>query len=102
MDLINNQEVRHVFTRATVESCGTLHQINFREAKFICELEYLPFKTKSAWYEEYNTSGSLHEVKKRYSKYTADQKLAAIKHYFKQGQCISRTVEDLGYPICFD
>lgn len=71
---------------------------NFREAKVIRELGYPTFNTIPVWYAEYHANGSLHEVKKRYSKYTADQKLDAIKHYFEHGQCISRTVETLGYP----
>jgi hypothetical protein len=50
------------------------------------------------WYEEYHTRGSLHESKKRYSKFTVEQQLTAIKHYFEHGQCVSRTIKALEYP----
>ncbi len=68
------------------------------EARVIRELGYPTFNTIPVWYDEYRTTETLHEGKKNYSKYTTTQKLAAIEHYFSNGQCISRTVELLGYP----
>lgn len=70
----------------------------FHAAKVIKELGYPTFKMLPIWYEEYHIRGSLHESKKRYSKYTVEQQLAAIKHYFEHGQCVSRTVKFLEYP----
>lgn len=71
---------------------------DFYEAKVIRELGYPTFNMIPVWYAEYLANGTLHEFKKRYSKHSTDQKLTAIEHYFKHGQCISRTVEALGYP----
>ena len=73
-------------------------EYNFHEARVIRELGYPTFNTIPVWYDEYQTTGALHEGKKKFSKYTTNQKLAAIEHYFLNGQCISRTVEMLGYP----
>ena len=38
---------------------------NFREAKVIRELGYPTFNTIPVWYVEYQTNGTLHEIKKR-------------------------------------
>lgn len=73
-------------------------EYNFHEARVIRELGYPTFNTIPVWYDEYRNTGTLHERKKKYSKYTTNQKLAAIELYFSNGQCISRTVELLGYP----
>lgn len=71
---------------------------SFHESRVIRELGYPTFNTIPVWYDEYRTTGALYEEKKKYSKYTKNQKLAAIEHYFSNGQCISRTIEMLGYP----
>ncbi|HZK88389.1 MAG TPA: IS3 family transposase [Anaerovoracaceae bacterium] len=70
----------------------------FHEAKVIKELGYPTFKMLPIWYNEYFVNGSFHESKKRYSKFTVDQRLIAIAHYFEHGQCVARTVKALGYP----
>jgi putative transposase len=69
-----------------------------REAKTIRELGYPTFNTLPVWYEEFRITGALHKDKKRYSKYSTEQKLTAIKYYFEHEQCASRTVDALGYP----
>lgn len=69
-----------------------------REARTIRELGYPTFNTLPVWYEELQITGALHKGKKRYSKYSTEQKLTAIKYYFEHGQNASRTVDELGYP----
>jgi len=69
-----------------------------REAKTILELGYPTFNTLPVWYEESRITGALHKAKRRYFKYSTEQKLTAIKYYFEHEQCASRTVDALGYP----
>lgn len=54
----------------------------FSESKVIRALGYPTYNTIPVWYEEYRTTGDLHEDKKKYSKYTLDEKIVAIEHYF--------------------
>jgi hypothetical protein len=68
----------------------------FHSAKVIKELGYPTFKMLPIWFNEFLVKGSLHVSKKRYSKFIADQRITAIAHYFKHGQCVARTVKALG------
>lgn len=61
-------------------------------------LGYPVRSTLYEWFREFSESGNLHESRLRWSKFTEEQKLAAVKHYFESGRSLSKTKRALGYP----
>ena len=50
------------------------------------------------WYKEFRQNGDLKHERKRRSKFTEEQKQAALNYYFEHGQCFATTVKALGFP----
>jgi len=50
------------------------------------------------WYREYSEHNDLHTGKKKYSKYSDDEKRNAVDYYFENNQNALKTVKELGYP----
>ena len=63
------------------------------------ELGYPPSSyTINRWYNEYKETGDLHKSFISTSKYSAEQRKAAVQYYVEHGRSKSRTVRVLGYP----
>lgn len=67
-------------------------------AATIHKLGYPSLSALRKWYKEYLISGELHQKHRKKSKYSEEQKRAAVNHYFEYGQCYARTIRMLGYP----
>jgi transposase InsO family protein/transposase-like protein len=68
-------------------------------ADTVRELGYPDRKSLKLWHKEYVETGGLHDgYRKSYSKYTAEQKKAAVDYYLEHGRSLSRTVRAMGYP----
>jgi len=70
-------------------------------ADVICELGYPDRKTLISWYNDYlkeQETGVLWEKSCQSSKYSHEQKKAAVEHFLKHGCNLSRTAKMLGYP----
>lgn len=50
------------------------------------------------WFDEYQAHSDLKHKSTRKPKYSADQRMEAINHYYNHGRCVSRTVRMLRYP----
>ena len=61
-------------------------------------LGYPSKKQLRRWYQSYTATNQISSRKKRKPKYTSAERRQAVEHYFRTGQCIARTVRDLGYP----
>lgn len=61
-------------------------------------LGYPSKKQLRRWYQSYGVSGQIPPRKRRKPKYTAAERRRAVEHYFRTGQCMARTVRELGYP----
>lgn len=61
-------------------------------------LGYPSKKQLRRWYRSYVVSGQIAPRKRRKPKYTAAERRQAVEHYFRTGQCIARTVRELGFP----
>jgi len=61
-------------------------------------LGYPSKKQLRRWYRSYVASDQVAPRKKRKPKYTEIERRQAIEHFFRTGQCIARTVRELGYP----
>lgn len=71
------------------------------ETDVISELGYPSNKMLSRWHKELQReqeTGIIRDSYDRYSKYTKQQKQAAVDHYLSNGKRLSRTVRALGYP----
>jgi len=66
-------------------------------ADVIYELGYPSRKTLVKWFRE-QESGVVWDKHIRRSKYSLEQKQAAVDHFLEYGRNISRTVRALGYP----
>ena len=63
------------------------------------ELGYPPSSHSiKLWYKEYEENGDLHRSYISTSKYSDEQRKAAIQYYVEHGRSKSRTVKALGYP----
>ena len=63
------------------------------------ELGYPPSSHSiKLWYKEYEKNGDLHKSYISTSKYSDEQRKAAIQYYIDHGRSKARTVEALGYP----
>ncbi len=63
------------------------------------ELGYPPSSHSiKLWYKEYEENGSLHRSYTKTSKYSDEQRKAAVQYYVAHGRSKSRTVKALGYP----
>lgn len=67
-------------------------------AATIRELGYPDRSQLKVWYKEYLTEGDLHQRFRKRSKYTEEQKKAAVDYYWEHGRSLGRTVKKLGYP----
>lgn len=65
-------------------------------AAVINELGYPNRQTLRLWYMEFAENGDL--SRGRHRRYDDLQKRAAVDHFFDHGQCLARTVRQLGYP----
>lgn len=61
-------------------------------------LGYPDVTTLAYWVDEYKRNNSLHPHKRRYSKYSDDQKAYAVHYYMEHNLSILQTVKVLGYP----
>lgn len=50
------------------------------------------------WYKEYKSTGNLKKTRPKASKYSADQRYAAVSYYLAHGKNMSKTIKALGYP----
>jgi transposase InsO family protein/transposase-like protein len=65
------------------------------------ELGYPTRQSLYSWYREYleeERTGIKRPPNGRQSKFTMEQKRAAVDHYLEHGRCIMRSVRALGYP----
>lgn len=62
------------------------------------KLGYPSARMLAEWYREYSVNQDLHQVHKKYSKFTDAQKRTAIDYYFSHGRNALKTVRELGYP----
>lgn len=63
------------------------------------ELGYPSKSCLNKWYREYLKNGETFCVKKRHaSKYTDEQRAAAVEYYLTHGKSIAKTIQALGYP----
>ena len=63
------------------------------------ELGYPPSSHSiKLWYKEYEETGDLHKSYSSSSKYSDEQRKAAVQYYVEHGRSKSRTVKALGYP----
>src|SRR5699024_1438507 len=64
----------------------------------INELGYPSRMALRNWVEDHKRDGDVRKEITRRSKYTEEQKQAAVVHYLEFGKCYSRTCRMLGYP----
>lgn len=66
----------------------------------VLELGYPSIKMLRNWGKEYlqEQETGVSSQRQREGKYSAEQKKAAVEHYFAHGRCLSRTMRALGYP----
>lgn len=66
----------------------------------VLELGYPSIKMLRTWSKEYlqEQETGVSSRRQRKGKYTAEQKKAAVEHYFAHSRCLSRTMQALGYP----
>lgn len=72
--------------------------LNNNAALTVRRLGYPDVTTLTYWVDEYQRKQSLHPYKRRYSKYSAEQKTHAVRYYMEHGLNILQTVKVLGYP----
>ena len=64
------------------------------------ELGYPPSSHSiKLWYKEYEETGGLHKSYSSHSKYSDEQRKAAVQYYIEHGRSKSRTVKAIGYPL---
>ena len=73
-------------------------QYGLKAAKVIRELGYPNRHVIVRWYQEYQANQKLHEKRRSTSKYTAEQRKAAVQYYLEHGESYINTVRKLGYP----
>lgn len=73
-------------------------ELDKNAALTVRRLGYPDVTTLTYWVDEYQRSHSLHPRKRRYSKYSAEQKAHAVQYRLKHGINIFQTVKVLGYP----
>lgn len=61
-------------------------------------LGYPSKKQLMRWYQSYVVCDEIPPRNKRKSKYSAEERRLDVEHYFHTGQCIARTIRELGYP----
>lgn len=49
-------------------------------------------------YKEYQTTGELQHKDDAERKYSKEERVAAVKYFFENGQNIKKTIQELGYP----
>lgn len=72
-------------------------QYDFSPSAVIYQLGYPSRNRLRSWYEEYKETGKF-TIKGNHSKYTAEQRKAAVQYYLEHGRSIGRTIKALGYP----
>mgnify|MGYP000926992866 CR=1 FL=1 len=74
-------------------------QYNKSYASVFRELGYPPSSHSiKLWYKEYEENGDLHRSYTSTSKYSGEQRKAAVQYYVEHGRSKSGTVKSLGYP----
>lgn len=81
-----------------IKAVKLLIQYDLSYSTVIHELGYPTYHCLRNWYQEYLSSGKMHERKRIEPKYSIDQKQNAVRYYLKHGKCVSRTCKKLGYP----
>lgn len=61
-------------------------------AAVIHELGYPSKNRLYQWYQEYISTGTLSDKKDRKSKYSKEQREAAVKYYLEHGKSVSKTI----------
>ena len=76
-----------------------LIQNRFNYARTILELGY-PKSTMALrnWYNEYRSTGEIHQKDDTERKYSKEQRQAAVRYYLENGHSITRTIKEIGYP----
>ena len=70
-------------------------------ADVIHELGYPDRKSLRSWYKAYleeQETGVVRDLDSAYTKYSPEQKKAAVEYYLEHGRNLSRTIRALGYP----
>lgn len=77
---------------------GLYIKYDFSVADVIRELGYPHRHTLRNWYLEFEEGGELSDPAPRATRYTEEQRHAAVDHYLGRGKRLARTVRALGYP----
>lgn len=70
----------------------------YNAAYTVNKLGYPDVTCLKYWYREYTQSNDLHQGRKKVSKFSDQEKRAAVDYYFSHGKNIQKTVKELGYP----
>ena len=70
----------------------------FNAAYAVQQLGYPDATQLVRWYKEYTVNNDLHFKKKKYNKYTDEEKRIAVSYFLSHGQNALKTVAELGYP----
>ena len=73
-------------------------QYHLSAAAVIRELGYPNRHSLALWYTEYMGNGELKKQRKRSSKYSPEQRKAAVEYYLSHGKNMNQTIQALGYP----
>ena len=73
-------------------------QYDLSASSVINELGYPDRHSLKAWYKEYIANGDLRKESSRDSKFSHEQRKAAIQYYLDHGKCKAKTIRALGYP----
>jgi transposase InsO family protein/transposase-like protein len=69
-----------------------------RVTQVIHELGYPTRQSLYLWYKDYLKTGVVCVSETRATKYSPEQKRAAVAHWLEHGRCFARTIKALGYP----
>ncbi len=70
----------------------------YNAAYTVRKLGYPDVTNLKHWYREYSESNDLHHNRKKYSKYTDEEKRKAVDYFYAHEKNANKTVKDLGYP----
>ena len=87
-----------ILTRKKKKAVDLFIKYDLSPAAVIHELGYPSKNRLYQWYQEYISTGTLSDKKGRKSKYSKEQREAAVKYYLEHGKSVSKTIAALGYP----